>query len=215
MRVTALKVQQRNNRRVNVYVDNSYRFSLDASQLRDLGIHVGSEYNERDINNFTIEGEYKTLYDRSLSYVLVRPRSLKEVSDYLYKKTRDTLTKNGKIKKGVSPKLTTRVLKQLVERGYLDDETFARYWVENRSLRKGASRRTIQEELRLKGVNQLFIDTALKESERNDGQELLKIIAKKQAHYQDDKKLTAYLLRQGFLYEDIKDAISIKNQSND
>ena len=40
-KITALSVQTRNPNRVNVSVDGKYRFSLDISQVTDLGVKVG------------------------------------------------------------------------------------------------------------------------------------------------------------------------------
>ena len=138
----------------------------------------------------------------------MRPHSSKEVRDYLYRKTRDSRTKTGEIKKGVAPEITERVHKRLIEKGYIDDEKFTRYWVENRNLTKGASRRKLQAELRAKGVESGIIDRFLAESDRSDEGELSKIIAKKRSRYPDDQKFMQYLARQGFSYDDIKGALT-------
>ncbi|MNY31474.1 Regulatory protein RecX [compost metagenome] len=137
----------------------------------------------------------------------MRPHSAREVRDYLYRKTRDTRTKTGDIKRGVSPEVTIRVFDRLVEKGYIDDEKFTRYWVENRSLTKGASRRKLQAELRAKGVESTIIERFLSESDRRDDNELQKVIAKKRARYPDRQKLMQYLARQGFSYDDILSAL--------
>ncbi|MNR04852.1 Regulatory protein RecX [compost metagenome] len=138
----------------------------------------------------------------------MRPHSAREVRDYLYRKTRDTRTKTGDIKKGVPPEVTSRVFDRLVEKGYIDDEKFTRYWVENRSLTKGASRRKLQAELRAKGVESGIIEQFLSETDRSDTNELLKVIAKKRARYPDKQKLMQYLARQGFSYDDISAALN-------
>lgn len=138
----------------------------------------------------------------------MRPHSSKEVRDYLYRKTRDSRMKTGEIKKGVAPEITERVHERLVEKGYIDDEKFTRYWVENRNLTKGASRRKLQAELRAKGVESGIIDRFLAESDRSDEGELAKIITKKRSRYPDDQKFMQYLARQGFSYDDIKGALT-------
>jgi regulatory protein len=138
----------------------------------------------------------------------MRPHSSREVRDYLYRKTRDTRTKTGGVKKGVAPEITERVYDRLVEKGYVDDEKFTRYWVDNRNLTKGMSQRKLQAELRSKGVESSVIDRYLAESSRSDEDEIGKIIAKKRNRYPDDQKLMQYLARQGFSYDDIKDALT-------
>lgn len=206
-RITALKIQARDKDRVNVFVDGKYRFSLDITQVAELGIKNGAEYSEEELVELENESQFGKLYTRSLEYALVRPRSQRELRDYLYRKTRDTRTKTGDIKKGVSKELTERVFQRLSDKGYLNDEKFARFWVENRNVRKGTSLRKLQSELQGKGVESSIIQRVLGESERTDIDELRKIIAKKARRYDDEQKLMMYLARQGFRYDDIKEAL--------
>lgn len=208
MKITGISAQTKNNNRVNIMVDGAYRFSLDIFQVGDLGIRVGKEYTEKELVELETESQFGKLYARTLEYCLMRPHSAKEVRDYLYKKTRDTRAKDGSIKKGVAPELTERVMERLTQKGYIDDEKFTRFWVENRSVAKGASRRKITAELRAKGVALAIIEPAFEQSNRSDDEELRKIIAKKRNRYPDDQKLMQYLARQGFSYDDIKQALA-------
>ena len=207
MQITAITAQQKDKNRVNVMVDGKYRFSLDIFQYADLGLKVGQEYSDEELTALEQEGVFGKVYVRALEYCLMRPHSAREVKDYLFKKTRDTRTKTGDVKKGISPEVTARVFDRLTEKGYIDDEKFTRYWVENRSLTKGASRRKLQAELRAKGVESMIIERFLRESDRSDDDELQKVIAKKRARYPDRQKLMQYLARQGFSYDDISAAL--------
>jgi regulatory protein len=212
VKITAITAQVKDKNRVNIMVDGVYRFSLDIFQYSELGIKVGKEYTEEELNELEQESQFGKLYARTLEYCLMRPHSAKEVRDYLWKKTRTTKvkTRQGELKErlGVSPALTERVFDRLVEKGYIDDVKFTRYWVENRSLTKGASRRKLTAELRAKGVDQSIIENPMTATERSETDELAKVIAKKRARYPDDQKLMTYLAGQGFSYDDIKRAIS-------
>lgn len=208
MKITALKIQLRDKARVNVFVDGKYRFSLDINQVAELGVKTNAEYSEEELLELENESQFGKLYTRSLEYAFIRPRSQREMRDYLYRKTRDTRTQTGLIKKGVSKELTERVFDRLTAKGYINDEKFARYWVENRNLRKGISKRKLQAELAAKGVDRSIVDAIVGDSERQDGDELQKIIAKKAKRYDDEQKLIAYLARQGFSYDDIKQALA-------
>jgi len=208
MKITGITAQTKNNNRVNIMVDDKFRFSLDIFQVADLGIRIGKEYTEEELDEMESESQFGKLYGRTLEYCLMRPHSAKEVRDYLYKKTRDTRTKTGGIKKGVPVEITERVFARLVEKGYIDDEKFARYWVENRSFTKGASRRKLIAELRAKGIESSVVERLWEDSERSDEDELQKIIAKKRGRYPDDQKFMQYLARQGFSYDDIKHALA-------
>jgi len=207
MKVTAVTPQQKDKNRVNVMVDGKYRFSLDIFQYADLGIKIGREYTEEELTALETESSFGKVYARALEYCLMRPHSAKEVRDYLYRKTRDSRTKVGEIKKGITPEITGRVFDRLVEKGYIDDEKFARYWVENRNLTKGASARKLMAELQAKGVDRSIIESALQATTRDETSELQKVIAKKRARYSDDQKFMQYLARQGFSYDDIKKAL--------
>jgi regulatory protein len=208
MKITGITAQQKDRDRVNVMVDGKYRFSLDILQVADLGIRIGKEYTDEELLELETESQFGKLYTRALEYSLMRPHSMREVRDYLYRKTRDTRTKTGEMRKGVSVELTNRVFDRLLEKGYVDDEKFARFWVDNRNLTKGASQRKIISELRSKGVESSIIERFVDQSSRNDADELQKVIAKKRARYPDEQKLMQYLARQGFSYDDIKQALT-------
>jgi regulatory protein len=208
MKITSITPQKRDNNRVNVSVDGKYRFSLDAYQLIELGIKVGCEYGEDELVALEQESQFGKVYGRTLEYCLMRPHSVREVQQYLYKKTRPKRDRNCELKPGVSPEITTRIFERLVDKGHVDDNKFARFWIENRFVNKGVSKRKLRSELMTKGINSTIISQLLSETERSDTEEMQKIITKKRSNYPDDKKFIAYLLRQGFNYEEIKQAIN-------
>lgn len=213
MKITSISIQKKDKNRINVMVDGKYRFSLDVFQLVDLGIKVGADYTDEQLTNLEQESQFGKVYGRALEYSLMRPHSAREVRDYLYRKTRPTRTKTGEVRPGIPTEVTTRVFDRLVEKGYVDDEKFARYWVDNRSLRKGASKRKLSSELSSKGVEQSIIERLLSESERTDENELQKIIEKKRSKYPDNQKFMMYLAHQGFSYDDIKAALSVETEN--
>jgi len=211
MKITGLTAQQKQANRVNVMVDGAYRFSLDVFQVADLGIRVGKEYSEEELVELETESQFGKLYGRALEFCMMRPHSSREMRDYLWRKTRTTKYKSrtGELKEreGVSQTVADRVFDRLCDKGYIDDEKFARFWVENRNQRKGSSSRKLRSELQAKGVESSIIDGALAVTLRTDEDELAKIVAKKRARYPDEQKFMQYLARQGFSYDDIKSAL--------
>lgn len=180
--------------------------------MADLGIKVGKDYSEEELRALEDEAVFGKLYARALEYCMSRPHSIKEVRDYLWRKTLTTKYKSrttGEVKErpGVAQPIADRVLDRLIEKGYLNDEQFARWWVDNRNQIKGVSRRKLQAELASKGVAREAVEQALQQTTRQDEDELMKIIVKKQNRYPERNKLVAYLARQGFSYEDIATAI--------
>ena len=129
MKITSISAQTKNPDRVNVSVDGKYRFSLDVSQVVDLGVKVGREYTEEQLTELEAESQFGKLYARALEYSLMRPHSSREVRDYLWRKTKTTKYKSrtGEIKEreGVSQETVERIFNRLLERGYVNDKTFA------------------------------------------------------------------------------------------
>lgn len=213
MIVTDLSIQQKNPNRVNVSIDGKFRFSLDITQVTDLGIKRGASFEEAEIIRIEQESLYGKLYMRALEYSLIRPRSEYELKQYLWKKTRETKYKERKTgivktRQGVDVSLADRVYDTVISKGYVSDRKFTEWWVENRNLSKGSSMRKIKSELAAKRVSASIIDELMDKTDRSDASELRKIIEKKRNRYPDTQKLMNYLARQGFGYDDIKSALS-------
>lgn len=208
MTITSIDIQAKNKDRVNVHVDGKYRFSLDIFQIGELGVRVGRDYSEAELEAIERESVFGKVYGRALVWSLGRPHSERETRDYLYRTSRPKRRKDGSLSEGVASDVNDRVFERLVEKGYINDQNFVRFWVENRNLTKGASRRKLEAELSAKGIGRELVAQALAGSGRSDDDELRKVIAKKAARYADEQKLVAYLLRQGFAYDDVKRALA-------
>lgn len=222
MKITKIQQQQRVKDRYSVYVDEKYAFSVNEYQLIELKIHSGDEITQEQLDNFATESQFGKAYERTLNYLMIRPRSEKEVRDYLtrtymYPKPKSYVDKSGQrhfkkqsVDKEQVQAMIARVMERLQSKGYLNDESFAKAWIESRMLHKKPSRRKLEQELMQKGVSQSIIATQLQNSDLNEKDNLLELVNKKRKliRYQDDTKLITYLLRQGFNYDDIKGALS-------
>lgn len=193
--ITNLKSGVKNPERVNVYVNNEYAFSLSVAQVVDLGVKVGKTIDDSELAQLKQESEFGKIYQRALEWVLTRPRSEKETREYLKNKLRQP-----------SLGFIDDTIEKFYSRGYLDDQKFAEWYVENRFVKKGVSAKRLRMELMKKGIAKEVIDTILKESERNDEDEIRKMITKKRAKYTDEK-LIQYLCRQGFPYELVRELV--------
>ena len=218
MKITDISLQTRDKNRVNVSVDGVYSFSLDIAQVTDLNLKVGHELSDRELEELQEESQFGKLYMRALEYCLRRPHSVKEVKDYLWRKTQPTLRKSqtGMNNPVVySERVASRVLRKLQQKTYVNDEAFARWWVENRQLSKGVSRRKLTAELRSKGIHADIIAQTLEKTDRTDEQELRKVIAKKHRRYAGDRqKFVQYLVRQGFSYDDVVSTLNDVEEVN-
>lgn len=210
MKITKLTEQVKNPERVNVFVDEKYLFSLDISQIIDLKIKVGREICQQELECLKQASLFGKLYSRSLKYALIRPRSIREMKDYLWRLTQPKLAQNGKKQVTYPSFLAEKVLERLIQKNYVNDQIFAKFWITNRNQRKGISERKLIQELSKKGISREIIRTTLAEGIRDDKSELQKIIVKKSSKY-DNQKLFKYLLSKGFNYDDIKEALADLN----
>ena len=211
MQLTKLSSQVKNPDRINVFLDNTYMFSLDISQIIELGVKVGNVYSNEEVEQLKREGEFSKYYMKALVYSLTRPHSIREVKDYLYRQTRTrvSIVKGEKReRKGMPPEISSRIINKLLEKGYLDDQKFTTYWVENRNVKKGISQRTLRQELIKKGVSAQIIDVAFDLSPRDEKMDLKKVIEKRQRHYSDNDKFIKYLINKGYPYSLIQEVLS-------
>jgi len=194
MKITSMSAQVKNPDRVSICVDGKYGFSLEISQVVELGIKIGNEIDELDLEKYKKASDYGKIYFKALVYSLSRPHSIRELELYL-------------MKKNLENEVITSIVEKLISKNFIDDNRFALWWVENRMIKKGVSKRRLQQELMTKGVAAEIISNALDDVQRDEIEEIAKIIKRKINRYDDDK-LKSYLMRQGFKYGDILLAIS-------
>ena len=131
----------------------------------------------------------QTPFNRALKYLSFRPRSTKEMYDYL-------------LKKKYSEEEINETLKQLVELHFLDDTDFARLFAESRQ-RKGKSKRLITYELKQKGIGKEEAEKTL-ETAASDFKTALKYIKKRSRQFERyepeerNKKIISRLASRGY-----------------
>jgi regulatory protein len=188
--ITAIKTQKRNKDRVSIYLDGEYGFSLGF--LVAASLTRGDTLSDREIEELLTRDSVEMAYDRTLKYLAYRPRSGAEVVRYLSQKA-------------VGPNIRDRVLERLRGAGLVDDNAFARFWVENRESFRPQGRRLLRQELREKGISEELIDEALSGVDEDQSAYAAAVQrAARYAHLSDEafrEKMYGYLRRRGFDYE--------------
>lgn len=197
MNITAIKQQERLKGRYSIYADEKYVFSLSEGALLDEKLYIGMELSREQVKDYKKLSADDKAYGLTLAYVARRPRSEWELRDYLRRKGYDEV-------------VSEQIMERLRTLGFVNDESFARSWVDNRRLLKPVSKRRLQQELRQKRVSDEVISKVLQEDETDEQDTLRQLITRKrkQTRYQDNQKLMQYLARQGFNYDDIKSAMA-------
>jgi len=196
MKVTSIKQQVKRADRYSIFVEGKYAFSLSESALLESKLASGQELSREQLGEFKKLSADDKLYNQTLRYVAMRPRTRWEVEFYLECKQ-------------ASPALIDNILNKLSNIGLIDDRKFAQAYVNDRKLLRPASRRKIIAELRKKRVADEIIQQITSAEEIDDRTALRAIIERKrrQTKYQDDTKLMQYLARQGFGYDDINSVL--------
>jgi regulatory protein len=150
---------------------------------------------------------FERYYNLSINYLSIRPRSEKEILDYLKKKARNA--------PNLSEEIITQIIEKLKAYKFIDDSQFASLWMEQRAKSRHKPIRAIEFELKQKGISKDLIDKSLKDI---DGKDLdlgnaKKLAERKMEFYRNldpakrREKVMSYLLRKGFSYDTVKKAI--------
>ena len=149
--------------------------------------------------------DIQLLLNRAYFYLKFRPRTKKEVRDYLYKKIKSRYWSQDDAEK---------VIKILEGEGLLNDEEFTRWFVEQRNILKPKSVFALKQELIRFGVSKDLIERYFETNELNEEKLAEEALSKRWRIFLDlDKKkrfekAASFLARRGFSFEVIKKTIS-------
>lgn len=187
--ITALEVQKRNKKRVNVYLDEEYVFSLtldDAARLRK-----GQTLSDAEISQLRTNDEIARAVDSAAHYLSYRPRSRQEVRKNL-------------LQKSFPPAVIDAAFERLTALGYLDDRAFAEFWVRERNTFKPISPKALRFELRRKGIPDAIIAEVLDDVDADDTAYRAALSQSRRLRGSDRRafreKMYAFLQRRGFSY---------------
>jgi regulatory protein len=201
MKITTILKQINQSDRYSIFVDDGYAFSLSANALLESKLMRGQEISQQELSEFKQKSDDDKLYNQTLRFVALRPRTKAEVTTYLTKKH------------SPSP-LVEQITNKLQSIGLLDDTQFAQSFVHDRRLLRPTSRRKMIIDLQKKRVSKDIAEEIVGTSQEDERAALSLIVERKrrQSAYKDNVKLMQYLSRQGFKYEDIK---AVLNKSQD
>lgn len=144
------------------------------------------------------------LLNKAYFFLKFRPRSEREVRDYLYKKVSTTHWSRGDADK---------IIESLREKQLIDDEKFIDWFVRQRTALKPKSRRLLSLELKKKGVEDELVDKYFTGNSLDEESLALKILEKRWPRFKSltsqkrFEKSARFLMSRGFNYEIIKRTI--------
>lgn len=145
------------------------------------------------------DAQFQKLLDKTYRFVSLRPRSEKEIRDYLHGKHAPDAD-------------FEKITHQLREQKLIDDSTFVKWWLDQRATFRPKGKRALKAELKQKGISEELIEEAIGEGV-DELSQAKKAIQKKLKIYsrlpylERRAKLSAYLARNGFSWEIIKQVV--------
>lgn len=205
-KLTSIEPQKRKGR-YNVFLDEEFAFGADKETIFNFGLRKNDELSEEKIKEIRDYDEFNLGKKTAYSFLGYKPRTEKE----LRKKLKEKKISEGNIEK------TLNVLKDLK---YLDDNQYAKMFLEEKLNNNPAGKRLISIKLAEKGIKKEVIDSVMtsqysEDKEKKKAKELLtKYLKKVRAKSDMDKKQKCYryLLSRGFDYEIVKSVCSIENE---
>ncbi len=157
---------------------------------------------DKQVKDIVVQGELAKTKEKILKFAMTRPRSQKEINDWLRRKK-------------VHVSLYGKLKKLLIKYDLLDDVRFSGWWVEQRLRFNKRSIKEIINELRFKGIDKFTIEDTFAKFDVDEVKIAKKLIANNMYKWQKyegfarKKKMTEYLARKGFDWEMIKSVVSI------
>jgi regulatory protein len=185
-------------KRVNVFLDGTFSFSLLAETALKKTLKVGQELSENEIKELQGNDQYQRCFNAAVRYLGYRPRSEFEVRRRLHRY-------------GFDSECTENTIGRLKKQGLVDDSEFARFWIENRETFSPRSRKLTSLELRRKGLDSDTIKRTVSAVEDSDS--AYRAATSKASRLASDdynnfrKRLGEHLLRRGFGYDVIKETV--------
>jgi regulatory protein len=129
----------KHKKRVSIFVDHAFSFSIDREVAVFSGLHTGAELPQDKIEELRHNDSVQRCLNVALHFLAYRPRSESEVRRRL---RRDRF----------SEEIIREVVARLKKQSLIDDVAFANYWKDNRVSYRPRSKRLIKRELMEKGI---------------------------------------------------------------
>lgn len=190
--ITSIESTRKNDNRKNIFVDEKCVCSLSEFCVFKNKLRQDMEITEEQLQTMQIESDVEMFFPKIVKMQTKNMKTTKQVKDYLEQQ-------------GLLQQTIHIVLGKLDEYKYVNDEVYAKRYLERYKKSKGIQK--IKYELRQKGVEDEIIDRVLG-AVSNQCEEVwelsIKYMKNKQANYENYTKLVRYLTSKGFGMEDIR-----------
>lgn len=213
-KITAVQPQKENPHRFNIFLDGKFAFATDEDTLVSLHLFKGKQLSSEDLEKILLETEVNRWMENTYRLFSIRQRSEKEIRDYFRIKNQEFRIKK---KEQIADNEIDLIINKLKQKGLINDEEFAKAWVDARRRSKKKGKFALKQELFQKGIAKEIIEQVINPADGAD--EVLEQQLAQQAlekkwqiwttlpYLEKKKKAYEFLMRRGFEYEIIKTAI--------
>ena len=195
--ITAVHRDNKQKQRYHIDLDGEYAFTVHEDILVKYNLFKGTDVDETFYCEVLVAEERHKAYLGALKYLGMRPRTRSQLQAYL-------------LDKGFDAKVADEICQRCEDHGYIDDEAFAKQWVEERLRLKPRSSYMLRMELAQRGVDKAIAEDAVQGVSREAELEAARALIEKKARRitgapnpDEERKLLAMLMRRGFSHSTI------------
>lgn len=195
MRIT--DIQPKSQRRAAVFVDGEYFAILDIEIILQYHLRVDMEIDAGQMEEIRFSEGFRKARERALHLLAQKEYTAKQLLE--------------KLQQTNEPEICRQVVEMMRENGLIDDLHYAIRYIEDASEYKCYGEKKIRAELKIRGVDTFTIEDAYAQVEVDPLPLLQRLIAEKYssklAQENGPRKVSEALLRRGFTYGQIKQAL--------
>lgn len=206
-----LRYEKKKNGMYQVFFDNGNNFDIHEEIILKYEMLLKKEFTNKEIDELLDENKIYVYYDLAIKYIAKKMRSKKEIREYLKDKEADNDTIN-------------KVIEILSKQKYIDDEMYAKSYVNDRMLLSTDGPLKIRNKLEESWIDEKYITSALQIfGEEEEKERIEKIINKKiasnrnKSNYVLKNKIIEYLYTLGYsksLSQEIINSVDFKEDKD-
>ncbi len=202
--MTISKIEEISKYRSKIYIDDRFVFILYPQDIRKYKISVGVDVSEDTYNSINREVVLRRCKNRAVNYIESRERTEYEIRSKL-----KTLY--------YTEEVIDSTISFLADYNYVDDDRYARQFVDTYSNRKSKAR--LKQDLMLKGVDKEIIQSTLEDTYIDEESVLRELVDRKLSRVDqlDDnmyRRTVNFFMRRGYNYQLISKILLQSNKNS-
>ncbi|MEO8665403.1 MAG: RecX family transcriptional regulator [Ignavibacteria bacterium] len=204
--ITKIEKQKKDKHRYSIFIDDEFSFGLSEDTILKYGLRTGDRLSEQLIDEMKEFDEFTFGKKVAYSFLSYKQRSKKEIAKKLSQKK-------------IPVPVIAKIIEVLEGQKYIDDNTYAKNYLEDKLAHKPVGKRLARLKLMEKGIEKEIAENVIVESYSGDAEfELAKEVLKKykkKVRYKDsaDKKNKSYrhLVSKGFDFDVISKVLKLED----